>query len=308
MLPWLTPLLLFALFAALLPDYLARSSLEQLLRDFAEPGLIALAMAVVVLSGGIDLSLGASFALTNLAALYLFQVQKLPLALAALGAGATGLALGSLNGLLIGYVGARPFLTTLASLLILRAAYDGLSLSLSADLAAARDSTGWAFLGAGSVLGAPLNFVMLIGAGVAVQVFLSRIRPGIHLLAVGAEPRAAGYAGVDLRATRWLAHALAGGLAGLAGLLYAAQQNNAGSDVGVGWEVTALTAVVAGGIRLSGGRGTVAGALAGAASVFLLGNGLLRLNVAGSAASAIIGLALLVIVAPGSLAVLRALR
>ena len=96
--------------------------------------------------------------------------------------------------------------------------------------------------------------------------------------------------------TLLLAYLISGVVAAVAGVLYAARQNGAGPDTGLGWEVTALTAVVAGGISLAGGRGTIARSLIGSAIIFLLISGLLRLNVPGNVSSAALGLMLLVAV------------
>ena len=106
--------LLFAGFAYTVPDYLSSVNLQQLMRDFAEPGLIALALTIVVLSGGIDLSIGATFAIANFVALYLFKVHACPLAVTIVLTALSGLLIGMFNGVLVGYMRTRPFLTTLS--------------------------------------------------------------------------------------------------------------------------------------------------------------------------------------------------
>jgi ribose transport system permease protein len=293
-LPLILACLTFTTFAILVPHYLSVINVQQLMRDFAEPGLVAVAMSITILAGGIDLSVGATFALADFVALYLFRIQGFSLGVAVAGALATGVAVGTLNGLLIAYVRARPFLTTLAALLILRAVFNLVSEAYTTELAiATHESTAWDFLGDGSILGLPVNMLVLCAVGLFSHVFLTRIRPGLHIMAVGASRKAARHAGIDVRRSLLLAYILSGAIAALAGLLYAARQSAAGSDTALGFEVTALAGVVAGGVSIGGGRGTVGRAILGAALIFLLVSGLLRLNASASLASATIGLILL---------------
>ncbi|MDR3490137.1 MAG: SMP-30/gluconolactonase/LRE family protein [Bradyrhizobium sp.] len=295
--PFAAMCLLFAVFALAIPNYLSLINLQQLAHDFAEPGLVAVAMAFTILAGGIDLSVGASFALSTFVCLMLFRVLGQPLWIAALGGLGAGLGIGMVNGWLVAYVKTRPFLTTLAVLLIVRALFDLVTEANTADLANADHSSDvWEFLSSGNVLGVPLNLVVLLVVGLVAHVFLTRIRAGLHIMAVGASRKAARHAGINVSRTLLLAYLISGVVAAVAGVLYAARQNGAGPDTGLGWEVTALTAVVAGGISLAGGRGTIARSLIGSAIIFLLISGLLRLNVPGNVSSAALGLMLLVAV------------
>lgn len=292
--PLATACLIFLFFAMVVPRYLTGINLRQLMRDFAEPGLVAAAMAVTVLSGGIDLSVGAIFALANLIALLLFRVAEASLAITIAAVLGTGMLIGALNGVLVAYLRLKPFITTLAVLIILRAVYDLASQAYTTELAIAmHDSATWRFLGAGLFAGVPVNMVCLVAVAVGMHVFLTRVRPGLHIVAAGASQKAARHAGINVARTLVLAYTLSGLLAALAGIFYAARQNGAGSDTGLGWEVTALTGVVLGGISLAGGRGTILNGIIGSAITFLLVGGLLRLNLPGSLTAAITGLVLL---------------
>ncbi len=296
-LPFLVMCLLFGAFALEVPNYLSIINLQQLMRDFAEPAFVAMAIAIVIFAGGIDLSVGAIFALTNFAALYLFRMHELPLVIAALGVISVGAIIGMINGFLIAYVKTRPFLTTLAMLLILRACYDMVALAYTVKLATAmHDTDGWYFLGAGNVLGVPTNMAAVIIIGLGMSFFLKHLRPGLHIMAVGANRKAARHAGINVKLTLFLSYVLSGVITAIAGLFYAAKQNSAGSDTGLGWELTALTAVILGGVSLNGGRGSIVRVFIGSAILFLLGSGLLRMNVPGSLTSALIGLMLIVAV------------
>ncbi len=295
--PFVAMCLLFAGFALTVPHYLSAVNLQQLAHDFAEPGLVSVAMAFTILAGGIDLSVGASFAMSTFFTLLLFRVLGLPLGIAAIGGLSAGLAIGAFNGSLVAYLKTRPFLTTLAVLLIIRALFDVLTEATTSDLANADHSTdAWEFLSSGDILGVPFDFLILVVVGLAAHLFLSRVRAGLHIMAVGASRKAARHAGINVSRTLMLAYSIGGTIAALAGVLYAARQNSAGQDTGLGWEVTALTAVVVGGVSLAGGRGTIARALIGSFIIFLLISGLLRLNVPGNLSSAAVGLTLLVAV------------
>lgn len=289
---------LFVIFALAVPNYLSVLNLQQMMRDFAEPALVALAMGIVIFAGGIDLSVGATFAIANFIALYLFRIETWPLGFAAAGVLAAGAAIGAVNGFLIAYVRTRPFLTTLAMLLVLRAGLDLVTNAYTVELANAwHETDAWYFLGAGFVLGIPTNVIALLVIAAVLHVFLTRLRPGLHIMATGADRRAARHAGIDTRRTTLMVYILSGLIAALAGLFYAARQNSAGSDTGLGWEVSALAAVVLGGVSLAGGRGSVGRILMGSAISFLLMSGLLRMNMPGGASSALIGFTLLAAVA-----------
>lgn len=303
-LQWLMPLLvmclIFVIWVLTIPDYVGSVNVQQLMRDFAAPGLVAVAMALVIFSGGIDLSVGATFALSNFAALYFFRVLEWPLGLAVPATLVVGAVIGAINGYLIAYLNARAFLTTLAMLLILRAAYELIIAAYTLELATAMHTNPvWEFLGTGTLLAVPVNMIVLIAVVGVLHVFLTRIRPGVHIMATGAGRRAARHVGIDVKRSQFFAYVLAGIVVSLAGLFYAARQNSAGSDSGYGWELSALTAVVLGGIPLEGGHGRVIQALIGAAILFLLVSGLLRLNMPGSLTMAVIGLVLIIAVATG---------
>ncbi len=288
--PFVVMCVLYAGFAITVPNYLGLLNQQQLMRDFAEPALLAIAMAITVMSGGMDLSIGATFAIANFVALYLFRIHGLPLELVTLGVLGTGLVIGAVNGFLIAFLKTKPFLTTLAVLIILRAGYDWIANENTTELAIAmHDTAGWQFLGRGYVLGIPTNMGVLLVVALAMHILLTRIRPGLHIMAVGASRKAARHAGIHVGRSLFLAYVLSGMIASLAGLFYAARQNSAGSDTGLGLEIAALTAVMVGGISLAGGRGTVARALIGAAITFLLVSGFLRMNLPGPLTSSLSG-------------------
>ena len=301
---WMEPAIPFALmigliawFSATTPYYATLGNAQQLGREFAEAGFVAVAMALTVISGGIDLSVGSVFALANLAALVFYQIFNWPVGLVIAATLGIGAAVGAINGYLIGYLRTRPFLTTLVTLIVLRATVDLLGQHYSVPLAmAARTSWTWDLMGVGWIAKLPSNLAILGMVAIAGHLLLSRSRPGWHLTAIGSSRKAARHAGIRVERVLFFTYLMSGTLAAAGGLFYAARLNSAGSDTGIGWEISALTAVVLGGVSLAGGRGTVARALIGAVIVFVLVNGLVRLGFPGALSSTALGAVLLIAV------------
>ena len=298
---WFEPVIPFTVmiglwlyFALTVSDYATMQNSLSLLRLFAEFGFVALAMGFCLISGGIDLSVGAIFAFCNFSALYFLFVLELPVGLSIAGTLAVGAALGGINGFLIGYLKTRPFLTTLVTLIILRASVNLLNTRYAQVFATnSVDSDTWDFIGTGSVLGVPLNAATLFIVLLICHIFLSRSRYGWHLTAIGASRKAARHAGIRVRLILFFTYVLSGLLCAASGIFYAARQSSTDSTTGVGWEFQALTAVVLGGISLAGGKGTVWRAMIGAVIIFLLINGLVRMGIPGYVGSAVTGIILL---------------
>jgi len=301
---WFEPVIPFVLmvgllvyFAATLPGYAGIDNFQSLMRLYAEFGFVALGMAFCLIAGGIDLSVGANFALCNFAALFFLFVMGWPTWLVALATLGVGILIGGINGVLIGYIKARPFLTTLVTLIILRASVNILSEKYATVFAInSVESDAWDFLGEGFVFGIPINAAVLILVLLVGHVFLSRSRYGWHITAIGASRKAARHAGIPVERMLFATYVLSGALCAAGGIFYAARQASADSRTGVGWEFSALTAVVLGGVSLAGGKGTVWRAMIGAIIIFALTNGLVRMGIPGYVTSGMIGVILLVAV------------
>ena len=195
-------------------------------------------MTIVMLGGGIDLSVGSSFALANLTALALINVAKWPLAAAIAATVGVGALVGLVNGFLIGFLRLRAFLTTLVMMTLIRAIFELLLQHYSVRIASSDvESDAWDFIGSGSILGAPISFVVLVVVAIVAHVVLSRLRIGWRITAVGGSRRAAYNAGIPVRATVCLTYVVSGVLTSLAGTLYAARLSGAGPDTGLGLEL-----------------------------------------------------------------------
>lgn len=265
-----------------IPGFLTPTSISDILRQAGEVGLVVLGLSLVMIVGGIDLSVGSMFALTNLCALYLMHVLKLPVAVAVLATLAFGALLGAVNGILIGYCRLRAFLTTLITLIIYRSAYDLLIFQYATEISGSLpDSKVWDALGTGSFLGLPIVAFVFFAVAQFGHVFLTRMKGGWHVNAIGGSRRSAFNSGIAVRRTVALCYVASGVLTALGATFFASRLSSAGGDIGVGLEVTALTAAVLGGISLGGGRGNATKAVVGTFIVLLITNGLTNMGLAG---------------------------
>jgi ribose transport system permease protein len=302
---WMDNLIPVALLIALtiyltatIPNFLSVGNLSDTSRQIGEFGLIVIGMTIVMLAGGIDLSVGSNFALANLTALALINVAKWPVGAAVAATLGVGALVGLINGFLIGFLRLRAFLTTLVMLTLVRAIVELLLQRYSVQIATSDvESDVWDFVGAGSILGAPFSLVVMAVTAAIAQFVLTRLRIGWRITAVGGSRRSSYNTGIPVRQTVCLTYVVSGLLTALAGILYAARLSGAGPDTGGGLELTVVTAALLGGNSVGGGRGSVGKALMGAVIVSLLMNGLIRLGLETGATSMVVGLVLLVAIA-----------
>ncbi|NRA86534.1 MAG: SMP-30/gluconolactonase/LRE family protein, partial [Rhizobiales bacterium] len=277
-----------------LPNYLSSINLMDLGRLYSEFGLVVLAMGLVMIGGGVDLSIGSMFALCNIAMLACINMLDMSLWLAIPTVLLFGALLGAINGFLIGYLKLRAFLTTLVTLIIFRAIFDIILANFAVEISSGfLDSVAWEFIGDGDIYNLPTSMIVFIVIAGFGHIVMSRLRPGWHVMAIGGARRSAHNAGIDVKRTVGATYVVSGILTALAAIFFAARLGSAGSDVGVGMEVSVLTATVLGGISLGGGRGSVAKAVMGAAIVLLITNGMLRMGMQGGTSSLALGIILL---------------
>ncbi|MEP6839623.1 MAG: ABC transporter permease, partial [Bradyrhizobium sp.] len=262
------PVIVLAIITVLLsrsiPGFLSVGGLADTGRQAGEIGFVVLGIALVVIVGGIDLSVGSMFALCDFCALFCLNVLDWPVPSVIAATLLCGAALGAINGLLIGYMRLRAFITTLITLIIYRSAYDLLLFDYSNKIAAAfPDIPSWNFIGGGGVLGVPSVVLIYVVVAIFGHVFLTRLRPGWHITAIGGSRRSAYNSGIPVRRTIALCYVASGVMTSIGALFFAARLGTVGGDVGVGLEVTVLTATVLGGISLGGGKGSVTKALVG---------------------------------------------
>ncbi|MCO5072267.1 MAG: SMP-30/gluconolactonase/LRE family protein [Rhizobiaceae bacterium] len=283
----------------LTPGFFAAASLSDLSRVLGEYLLVGMGVAIIMIAGGIDLSIGSAFALCNFVALALVFKFQLHVALAFPLTIAFGIGLGAINGYLVGYRRLRAFLTTLVTLVIFRSIFDLLALNYSATLLQNYQVNGialWDFMGDGEILGLPSSFVAALLVAAGCHVYLTRLRGGWHVQAVGGSRRSAFNAGINVRRTVAATFMLGGALTAIGAFFFAARLNTAGSSTGVGMELIVITGIVLGGISLGGGRGSIAKALLGMTAVICITNGMLRMGLASGGSSMVLGAVLIVAV------------
>jgi ribose transport system permease protein len=231
------------------PRFLTPGNLINVVRQTSVNGIIAVGMTLVILSGGIDLSVGSILAL--------------------------GFALGALNGMAVAYLRIPPFIATLGMMTIAR----GLALSYTQGRPITGFPDAFRWLGAGWVGPFPvpvLVMALVFGFG---GILLQFTVWGEHLLAIGNNPTAARAAGIPVARRLVLTYALSGGLAALAGLILIGRLDSAPPTLGIGYEFDAIAAVVIGGTSLAGGEGWLGGTLIGALLIGMLNNGINLLNI-----------------------------
>jgi erythritol transport system permease protein len=283
---------LIVAFAALSPEFLTAANMTILVKHVAINAILAIGMTFVILSGGIDLSVGSLVGLAGMVGGALISkgvvvpgadVVFYPHAsLAIVAALAVGTAAGGLNGVLVSRFNVAPFIATLGALYVARGAALLLSggatyPNLTGDPSIG--NTGFTWIGAGTLLGLPVPIWLMAGAAV-VAMFVSHRTPfGRQVYAIGGNERAALLAGVRVGRVKIRVYAISGFCAALVGLLIAAQLGAAHPATGETFELNAIAAVVLGGTSLMGGRGSIAGTLVGAFVIGVLADGLVLLGV-----------------------------
>jgi len=255
--------------------FLSRENLMQVARAFSFIGTAAVGATLVIVAGGIDLSVGSVLGLTVVVtSMALSAGWGVAPACAAGLAAATGC--GLVNGVLVAWGGLPPFIVTLGMLSIARGA--GYWLSGGRIVSGLPDA--FVAFGQGFVASlVPVPVVVMVAATVAGAVLMGCTAFGRGVHALGGNEAAAVLAGLDVRRMKLAVYGLAGAFAGLAGLMYAARFGYGSSTAGVGYELQVISAVVIGGTSLSGGDGTVVGSVLGAAIIGFLTNALTLLSV-----------------------------
>lgn len=284
--------LIIAVFALLSDNYLDPGNLVTITKQVAFNAILALGMLMVILNGGIDLSVGSTVGLTGAVAGNLFRGLDLPLTQAimfpqvwvivviSVGVGAL---VGYANGLLISRLRLAPFIVTLGMLYVGRGLTEVLlnGQNITNELRGQEGlgNTGFFEVFASRPLGLPISAWVMIALAVLASILLVRSPFGRWLYASGSNERAAELSGVPVTRVKTRIYVIAGTCAGIVGLLQIANISSATADLGQFYELNAIAAVVIGGAALSGGRGTVRGTIIGAFVIGFLANGLVIVGV-----------------------------
>jgi ribose transport system permease protein len=255
------------------PYFLKLRNLLNILVAVSTIGIIAVSMTMVIVSGGIDLSIGSVVALTGVMVAQLSHSMSM-LAAAAI-ALLAGTAVGVFNGLAITVGRINPFIVTLATMSIVR----GLAMRYSGGLTQSIEASGFDFLGRGFVLRVPFPAVVMLVLFVSTGWAMGSTIFGRNIYAVGGNAQASRLAGLPVTSIRLTVYVLSGFSAALAGLFLTSQLGAGAPQAALGMELSVIAAVILGGTSLAGGKGTIWGTLLGVLIMGTLNNGLVLLNV-----------------------------
>ncbi len=256
------------------PHFLTWANLITVARQISLNGILAVGVTFVLLTGGVDLSLGSLVALTGVTAASFAHPGDYPLVVPVMAGILAGMACGAANGVVITRGRVAPFIVTLGMMTIAR----GLALVISGGKPVSNMSSAMTRLG-GDIFGFPIPVLVLCGIAVASWLFLRNFRLGRYIYAVGGNENAARAAGINVNAVKMFAYTVCGAMAGLAGVILAARITTGQPNAGLAYELDAIAAAVIGGTSLSGGIGGVGGTLLGALLMGVINNGLDLLNV-----------------------------
>ncbi len=274
------------------PYFFTASNLPIVLRNASFVGLVALGQTLVLLIGGIDLSVGAAAGLSAIVgALMLTKFGVHPYLVIPLTA-LFGLLLGFCNALFVAKLRLNPFIVTLASGEI----FAGMNLVITQGYPVRPLGPQFRIFGQTEIYDVPIPVMVFLGAGAILWWVLTRTRFGRNVYAVGGNRDAAALVGIRVWRVEFIVFGLAGLFAALAGILYASRMDAAQPSVGEGWMLSAITAAIIGGTSLRGGEGTIIGTIFGALLLTVLQNGTVLLNVSGYWQRVIIGAVVLVAV------------
>jgi rhamnose transport system permease protein len=276
---------LMAYFGLRLPSFGTLENLQSVLRNLVEVGLIALPMTYVIVTAGIDLSVGSIVGLTAVVlgqAWHSWRIELVPAVLLALCVSTAG---GALNGAMIGFGRVPALVATLGTMAI----YRGLALAISRAEPVSDFPLGFGSLGNGYVGPIPLQVLLFVPLALGFAIYLARTKGGRALYALGAKEPAAHLSGVPVAWAKLWVYSSAGLVSGLAAIIFVSRVSTAKADAGLGMEMDAIAAVILGGASVAGGEGTILGTLLGLALIAVVRNGLLLSDLGSEPQSVVIG-------------------
>lgn len=263
-----------AIFSLTAPGFFSVNNLKTIANTVAEVGITSIGMTLVLVTGGVDLSVGSTAALAGVVVSVLWP-SVFPIWLAVLFGLLTGLLVGLLNGLVITKLRINPLITTLASYSAVR----GIAFVVNGPSDNQLGDPSFEWLGRGNIAGIPASVIIMLVLYAAFYFVMRSTRFGRNLYAIGGSPDAARLAGIEINAHLLAAYGLCGLLAAFGGLISAAQLAAGRPQAATGLEFTVIAAVVLGGTSLAGGKGSLLGTLIGVVLLRTLDNGLVLLSV-----------------------------
>lgn len=263
------------LFSSIGRKFLDGANVSNIFRHSVEIGLLALAMTPVILTGGIDLSVGSMIGLCAVSFGMLVNEAGLSPMVAGLIAIAIGIAGGGLNAALIARMKLPPLIVTLGTFSLFRGLAEALTRGSKSYSGFPKS---FLELGNGDIAGVPTQVLIFLLVAAAIYLLVHHTTFGRSFRAIGYSPEGSRYAGIPVSRNTGFVYILAGAISGLAAVILVARLGEARANAGIGYELLAITAVVLGGTSIFGGSGTVCGTLLGYIAVAILGNGLSRIT------------------------------
>jgi len=257
------------------PQFLTVSNWTIIITQVSINALLAFGVTFVIITGGIDLSLGSIVAVAGVSAAMLAHPDSYPLFIPVFAGLFAGLLIGAFNGFIITKSKIAPFIVTLGTMTIGR----GLALILSNGRPVSNLSDSFVFIGSGKILGIPVLIIILIIMFIICSVILNKTILGRYIYAVGGNEQAARASGINVSQVKIAVYSISGLLAGLAGILLTSRITTGQPNAGAGFELDAIAAVVIGGTSTSGGKGSMTGTLIGVLLIGVINNSLDLLNV-----------------------------
>jgi ribose/xylose/arabinose/galactoside ABC-type transport system permease subunit len=257
------------------PQFLTVSNWTIIITQASINALLAFGVTFVIITGGIDLSLGSMVAVTGVTAAMLAHPDIFPVALPIFAGLLAGFLMGLFNGFIITKSKIAPFIVTLGTMTIGR----GLALILSKGRPVSNLSDSFNFIGGGDILGMPFPIIVLILVFIICSLILKKTLLGRYIYAIGGNEQASRASGVNVNQVKIAVYSISGLLAGLAGILLTSRITTGQPNAGAGFELDAIAAAVIGGTSTSGGTGTMTGTLVGVLLIGVINNGLDLLNV-----------------------------
>jgi ribose transport system permease protein len=278
------------------PNFMSWSNVSGILLSTAVIGILALGTTFVIISGGIDLSLGTGMTLAAVTTGTFLSVMGLPLVVGVVGGILTGALMGLVNGFNIAVLKIPPFIATLAMMLIAQ----GLALVISGAAPIYFSGVeGFNLIALGRsvpFLALPNGVFILFGMAAIAAVLLSKSIIGRYTFAMGSNEEATSISGINVRRWKMTVYTLSGAFTGVAGVVLASRLNSAQPALGLGYELEAIAAVVIGGTSLAGGKGSIVGTLIGALIMSVLTNGLRIMSIPQEWQTVVVGIVILIAV------------
>ncbi len=267
------------------PQFATKGNIYRVSRQISFVAIAALGVFTVILTGGIDLSLGSVIGLSGVTCGMAMAAGLHPFLAILIGMG-TGFLVGLINGALVSYVGITPFIVTLGMLSIAR----GSIWIITKGWPIENIDNRILVLGQGDFLGIPVPVIIMVLVAIVIHFFLRSTVFGRRVYAIGGNEEATRLSGINVKKIKCLVYGISGLLASITGIILVARFNSAQTSSGDGWELDAIAAAVIGGASLMGGAGSVVGVLIGAAIMGVIRNGLVLMRVSAYWQTAIMGI------------------